>query len=95
MPAQEDGWSYGNLTGLGLEAAGDNTYDLIVSLLWTNVMCGQASTSDKATYISMIENGITPGALAHLTADTSFNANNIKLIGLATTGLEYIPFNLG
>lgn len=85
------GWSYDNLAGLALEAAGAKTNDQIVSLLWTNVIGGQASATDKAPYISMLENGMAPGALAHLAADTSFNANNIKLVGLATTGLEYIP----
>jgi hypothetical protein len=31
------------------------------------------------------------GALAHLAADSSFNTTNINLVGLAQTGIEYIP----
>ncbi len=89
------GWSYDNLAGLALDAAGAKTNDQIVSLLWANVIGGQASAADKAPYINMLQNGMSPGALVHLAADTSFNTNNIKLIGLATTGLDYIPFNLG
>ena len=67
----------------------------IVSLLWANVIGGQATTTDKAPYINLQEIGMTPGAIVYLAADTSFNTNNIKLVGLATTGFEYIPVNLG
>ena len=34
---------------------------------------------------------MSAGALAYLAADTSFNTMNISLIGLAQTGIEYIP----
>jgi len=39
----------------------------------------------------MLENGMSAGALAHLAADSSFNTTNINLVGLAQTGIEYIP----
>jgi len=80
-----------NLAGLALNAAGATTNDQIVSLLWKNVIGTNASTSDKAPYITLLENGMTPGALAHLAADTTFNKVNINLVGLMQTGLEYIP----
>jgi hypothetical protein len=83
------GWTYDNLAGLALNAAGATTNDQIVSLLWKNVIGTNASTSDKAPYITLLENGMTPGALAHLAADTSFNKVNINLVGLMQTGLEY------
>jgi hypothetical protein len=41
----------------------------------------------------MLTDGMTSGALAHLAADTSFNATNINLIGLVQNGIEYLPFN--
>lgn len=85
------GWTYDNLAGLALNAASATTNDQIVSLLWKNVIGTTASTADKAPYISMLKNGMTPGALAHLAADTSFNTVNINLVGLMQTGLEYIP----
>jgi hypothetical protein len=34
---------------------------------------------------------MTAGALAWLAADTTFNKVNINLVGLALTGIEYIP----
>lgn len=85
------GWTYDNLAGLALNAAGATTNDQIVSLLWKNVIGTTATTADKAPYITMLKNGMSPGALAHLAADTSFNTVNINLVGLMQTGLEYIP----
>jgi hypothetical protein len=34
---------------------------------------------------------MSAGALSDLAADTSFNTVNINLVGLAQTGIEYIP----
>jgi len=39
----------------------------------------------------MLEDGMTPGALAQMAADTSINTTNINLVGLAQTGIEYTP----
>jgi len=49
------------------------------------------SAADKQPFIALLENGMSGGALAHLAADTSFNATNINFVGLAQTGIEYIP----
>jgi len=83
------GWTYDNLAALALDAAGAKTNDQIVSLLWKNVIGTTATANEKAPYISMLENGMTSGALAHLAADTPFNTTNINLTGLALTGIEY------
>lgn len=85
------GWTYDNLAGLALDAVGAKSHDQIVSLLWKNVIGTTATSNDKAPYIAMLENGMTPGALAHLAADTAFNTTNINLTGLALTGIEYLP----
>jgi hypothetical protein len=85
------GWSYDNLAGVALDAAGAKTNDQIVSLLWTNVIGTKPTAADKQPFIALLENGMTAGALAHLAADTSFNITNINLVGLAQTGIEYIP----
>ena len=87
----DTGWTYDNLAGLALDAAGAKTNDQIVSLLWKNVIGLTASLADKAPFIALLENGMTAGALAHLAADTAFNTANINLVGLAQTGIEYIP----
>jgi hypothetical protein len=85
------GWTYDNLAGLALDAAGAKTNDQIVSLLWTNVIGTKPTAADKQPLIALLENGMSAGALAQLAADTSFNISNINLVGLAQTGIEYIP----
>jgi hypothetical protein len=87
----DSGWTYDNLAGLALDAAGAKTNDQIVSLLWTNVIGTKPTAADKQPFIKLLENGMTAGALAHLAADTAFNITNINLVGLAQTGIEYIP----
>jgi hypothetical protein len=87
----DSGWTYDNLAGLALDAAGAKTNDQIVSLLWTNVIGTKPTAADKQPFIALLENGMSAGALAHLAADTSFNTTNINLVGLAQTGIEYIP----
>ncbi|MFM9993653.1 MAG: hypothetical protein ACKVOY_19705, partial [Burkholderiaceae bacterium] len=87
----DSGWTYDNLAALALDAAGAKTNDQIVSLLWTNVIGSKPTAADKAPYISLLEKGMSAGALAHLAADSSFNTTNINLVGLAQTGIEYLP----
>ena len=87
----DSGWTYDNLAGLALDAVGAKTNDQIVSLLWTNVIGTKPTAADKQPFIALLENGMTAGALAHLAADTSLNTTNINLVGLAQTGIEYIP----
>jgi len=85
------GWTYDNLAALALDAVGAKTNDQIVSLLWTNVIGTKPTAADKQPFITLLENGMSAGALAHLAADTSFNTTNINLVGLAQTGIEYNP----
>jgi hypothetical protein len=85
------GWTYDNLAALALDVAGAKTNDQIVSLLWANVIGSKPTAADKAPLIGLLENGMTAGALAQLAADSSFNTANINLVGLAQTGIEYIP----
>ena len=79
------------LASLAVDAANLKTNDQIVSTLWRNVIGTTASTADKEPFIKLLEEGMTDGALAHLAADTIFNTTNINLVGLAQTGIEYIP----
>jgi hypothetical protein len=85
------GWSYDNLADVALDAAGAKTNDQIVSLLWSNVIGTTPTAADKQPFVALLENGMTAGALARLAADTTFNTTNINLVGLAQTGIEYIP----
>lgn len=85
------GMSTTTLASLAVDAANLKTNDQIVSTLWKNVFGTTATSADKAPYIKLLDDGMTPGTLAWLAADTTFNMVNINLVGLAQTGIEYIP----
>jgi Ca2+-binding RTX toxin-like protein len=85
----DKGMSHDTLAGLALNAAKATTNDQIVTTLWTNVVGSAPSAADKAPFIKMLEDGMTPGALAQMAADTSINTTNINLVGLAQTGIDF------
>jgi Ca2+-binding RTX toxin-like protein len=85
----DQGMSYANLGALALGAVAANTNDKIVSTLWLNVIGFPATNADKAPFVKMLDDGMKPGDLVVLAADTSFNTANINLVGLALTGIEY------
>jgi hypothetical protein len=87
----DKGMNFDTLAGLALNAAKATTNDQIVTTLWTNVVGSAPSVGDKAPFIKMLVDGMTPGALAHMAADTPLNTSNINLVGLAQTGIEYTP----
>ena len=87
----DKGMSYSDLGALALTAVGATTNDAIVSTLWLNVIGSPASALDKAPFVKMLADGMKAGDLVALAADTAFNTTNINLVGLAQTGIEYIP----
>ena len=87
----DKGMSYSDLGSLAMTAVGATTNDAVVSTLWRNVIGTEATTAIKAPYIKMLSDGMKVGDLVVLAADTSFNTTNINLVGLAQTGIEYIP----
>jgi len=89
----DSGISTNTLSSLAVDSAKLNTNDQIVSTLWKNVIGSTASSSEKAPFIRLLEDGMTHGALAWLAAETEFNKININLVGLAQTGIEYISEN--
>jgi hypothetical protein len=89
----DKGMDYTTLAGFALTAAGLVTNDQIVSTLWKNIVGTTATTVDKAPFVDMLENGMIVGDLAKLAAETPLNSANINLMGLISTGLEYLPVN--
>jgi Ca2+-binding RTX toxin-like protein len=87
----DKGMSYSDLGALALNAVGAATNDAIVSTLWLNVIGSPASALDKAPFIKMLADGMKAGDLVALAADTALNTSNINLVGLAQSGIEYIP----
>lgn len=89
----DQGMSYDALAALALAAAKAHTNDQIVTTLWSNIVGTTPTPSDKAPFIKMLEDGMTPGSLARMAADTPLNTANINLVGLAMTGIEFTPPN--
>jgi hypothetical protein len=87
----DSGMSTTTLASLAVDAANLKTNDQIVLTLWKNVFGTTATSADKAPYIKLLDDGMSAGTLAWLAADTTFNKVNINLVGLAQTGIEYIP----
>ena len=91
MDVADKGMGYSDLGALALGAVGARTNDAIVSTLWRNVVGFEATFEIKAPFIKMLEDGLKPGDFVVMAADHLLNATNIGLVGLAQTGIEYIP----
>ena len=63
----------------------------VVALLWTNLFGSGPTVDEAAIYVAMLDKReISIGGLTVLAANTTFNTNNINLVGLSQTGLDYI-----
>ena len=84
------GMSTLDLAALAMQAAGKSAPTDVVNLLWTNVVGSAPSAEQAQPYVDMLRGSTTIAQLVQLAADTGLNAQNIGLVGLAQTGLEYI-----
>ncbi len=89
----DSGMSYRNLMDTALNvklgAAADST--ALVNLLFQNIVGAAPSAADLATYTGLLNSGALARAdLAVSAADHALNQSNINLVGLATTGIEYM-----
>jgi len=85
----DGGMSYEALAALAVDAAGAKSHAAVVTLLWTNLFGSAPSAEQAAPFVAMLDGGTSVGALTVMAAETSFNADNIGLTGLAFTGIEY------
>lgn len=89
----DNGMSYRSLMDAALNAklgAGADSA-AVVNLLFNNIVGAAPSASDLATYTGLLNSGqLARADLAVSAADHALNAANINLVGLATTGIEYI-----
>jgi Ca2+-binding RTX toxin-like protein len=89
----DGGMSYEALTQLALDArlGAGASHTAVVDLLYTNVVGHAPDAASEASFVVLLDNRTyTPASLGVLAADTSFNAVNINLTGLAQTGLQYV-----
>jgi len=89
------GYGYEQLMGLAINAAlgPTPTNGQVVDLLYKNVVGVLPDAATKAMFVGMLDRKEqTIGSLGVLAAETDLNKANIDLVGLAKTGLEYLPF---
>lgn len=89
----DGGMSHNDLLNLAINAnLGINVSNVaVVNLLYTNVVGIAPPVDDLAYFVELLDSGAyTVASLGQLAADTTFNTNNINLVGLATSGLEFV-----
>jgi len=94
LKSLDTGTSYEQLLVQALNTAlGPNpTSAQIVDLVYFNVIGVAPPAGAKTYYMNLLDSGaFSLGKLAAIAADTGYNAAHINLVGLAQTGLEFIP----
>ena len=89
----DDGMSYEQLMQTALDVVlGANASSLsVVEMIWGNLIGPPTPADNISQYSALIDNGTyTSAGLAILAADHSLNTTAIDLVGLASTGVEYI-----
>jgi serralysin len=88
----DGGMSYADLMQLALNAAGLTSNKAVVDTLYFNVTTSQPAPDVESQYIGFLQDHTyTTATLAVMAADTDVNQSHIGLVGLAATGLGYIP----
>lgn len=89
-----EGANYAAVAKSAIQAALGNTIanaDL-VQLLYTNIVGTAPSQAEVDTYVGLLTDGtFTQVSLTTFAADHPLNITRIDLVGIAQTGLEYIP----
>ncbi len=80
------------LMGMALDARLGSTASSaeVVDLLFNNIVGSNPPSAERAYFAGLLDNGVySRGQFGLIAAVTSMNEENINLIGLAKTGLEY------
>lgn len=88
----DGGMSYLDLCGLAAGAAGLTTPDLLVTTLLRNTTGTEPTALSKSSYLQSISNGSSYASVVQQIADSSANAQSIKLTDIANTGLVFKPY---
>lgn len=86
----DNGTSYADLSALAIKAAGATTREVVVDLLWTNLMGSHPSTAQAKPYVDMLAQDLSNlGTLGVLAADYAATIGVVNLTALKQSGLEY------
>ena len=89
----DDGMTYEQLMQTALDVVlGPNASSLsVVEMIWGNLIGPPTPADNISQYSALIDNGTyTSAGLAIVAADHSLNTTAIDLVGLASTGVEYM-----
>lgn len=90
LDLMDSGMSYENLASLAINAAGANTPQAIVNLLWTNLMGAAPSAEQAQPFINMLNSGLTVGALGVMAADYAETISIVPIGNISEYGLAYV-----
>jgi Ca2+-binding RTX toxin-like protein len=95
----DGGWSSAEVAGFALETAlyaelaGSRSNADFVRRVYTNVVGHEPSAAEQAHYQGILDRGeMTQAQLAIFAAETAENAASIDFVGLASSGIEFVPF---
>lgn len=80
-------------TPLFNQLAGSRSNTDFVRFVYHNVVGSDPGAGDLNYFVNLLDTGVyTQNSLALLACETDLNAQHINLAGLATTGIEFVPF---
>jgi len=89
------GLSYEQVAQLALDArlGAGHTHQQAVELMYTNLIGVAPSPQDSADLVALIDiyHVFTEASIAVYAAELPYNTDNINLVGLTQTGIEYVP----
>ncbi len=94
LSLMDKGFSYSQLMGLAIEAniGFGASHAQVINMLYQNLLKMSADANAIAYWSALLDQGVfTHASLAVMAADLDLNKQNINLIGLASSGLEYTP----
>jgi hypothetical protein len=92
----DSGMSMNNVAALVVDSvpfrqlAGSADDTVVVTQIYRNVVGAAPPPADLDYFLSLLDDGMTRGELLVLAADSELNQQNINLIGLSQSGIEYV-----
>lgn len=95
----DQGVAYADIVGLAIgtsvfhELAGSTSNTDFVKLVYKNVIGTEAGPDELANFVGLLDAGtFTQASLGVLACQVSFNTESVELLGLAASGIEFLPF---
>ncbi|MBH9578791.1 M10 family metallopeptidase C-terminal domain-containing protein [Inhella proteolytica] len=98
LSLRDAGMGYADIVALAIgtpifeQLAGSRSNTDFVRLVYKNVIGSDAPPEALAQFVGLLDNGTyTQASLGLLACQIEFNTQSVELVGLASTGLEFIP----